>query len=408
MIDEREFRTWEKRRAQLAKSPDVKTLRRPLPNGKTLPLGYVRSGTGASTPVLVLPGGPGLASVAPYRLFRAASAKRGLDVVMVEHRGIGMSRRTDEGADLEPGVVSITNVLDDLRAVLDAEGIERVVVYGSSYGSYLAGAFGARHPERVAAMILDSAKLGAGSRQAAGKALNELYWHGTPPTWDVAARIRTLGEQGTLNARESGFPIQFLHEFGGPEAVDAMLTLREHGKGARVWAWIRRLGAADVTRSRPFMMELDLVGRIAFTELGHGAPHDGRYGPLATDETFVDVASRFPPFEAEPYDLREALPRFTWPMLVLSGDRDIRTPRATAEEITAKAPNATLIPIHDHGHSALDTAQGVALDAMRQLATQGSTTPNLGLKDVAAPRTVIGRLISMRLTLAKLLPKGLS
>lgn len=408
MDDNHQTTAWKKQYDQLSKTPGVKTVRRPLPGGRSFLLAYVRSGPQAPTPILVLPGGPGLASVLPYGMLRAGAAKRGLGVVMVEHRGIGMSRKTDAGTDLEPSDLTVAAVLADVVAVLDAERIEQVILYGSSYGSYLAAAFGARYPGRVAGMILDSAMLDAASQHVATKCLNELYWHGTPATSDQAERVRSLVANGTLAAPTAGFPLQFLHEFGGPEAVASMLALRERGKGARVWEWIRRLGAADVMQSRPFLMEFDLVGRIAFTELNYGAPHDPAHGPLATDETFADLASRFPPFEAEQCDIRGTLPSFDWPTLVISGDRDIRTPRTTAEEIVASAPHAVLVPVRDHGHSALDTAQQVALDAMQHLAGPRTMAPNEGLQDLAARRSIIGRLLAARLNVARYLPNGWS
>lgn len=404
MDDSHEVTAWKKRCDRLSRAPGVKTVRRPLTNGRSLLLAYVRNGPQASTPILVLPGGPGLASVMPYRMLRAGAAKRGLDVLMVEHRGVGMSRKADAGTDLEPSDLTVEAVLADLVAVLDAEGIEQVIVYGSSYGSYLAGAFGADYPGRVAGMILDSAMLDAASQHVATKHLNELYWHGTSTTSDQAERVQSLVANGTLAANAAGFPLQFLHEFGGPEAVAAMLALRERGKGARVWAWIRKLGAADVMQSRPFLMEFDLVGRIAFTELDYGAPHDPAHGPLTTDDTFADLAKRFPPFEAEPRDIRGALPGFDWPTLVISGDRDVRTPRTTADEIVARAPRAELVRVRDHGHSALDTAQQVALDAMQHLADPGAMAPEGGLQDFAARRSIIGRILAARLNLAKYLP----
>lgn len=401
-------KAWQRRYDQLAKVPGVSTVVRSLPSGKTLPLAYVRSGPRASTPILVLPGGPGLASVLPYRMFRADAAKRDLDVLMVEHRGVGMSRKAKNGADLEPSEITVATVLADLVAVLDAEGLDQVIVYGSSYGSYLAGAFGARHPGRIAGMVLDSAVLDAANQRAATKRLNQLYWHGTPSTSDDASRVRALVASGALAAATAGFPLQFLHEYGGPQAVASMLALRERGKGARVWEWIRRLGAADVMQSRPFVMEFDLVGRIAFTELDYGAAHDPADGPLRADEGFADLATRFPPFDSEPCDLHAALPSFDWPTFVVSGDRDIRTPRATAEEIVADAPHARLVPVRDHGHSALDAAPHVALAVLEQLARQGADARDdaatAGVLDLAGRPSVIGRLLSTRLTLAKSLP----
>jgi proline iminopeptidase len=46
----------------------------------------VRTGRKSAHPLVVIPGGPGTASVALYRLRRRAAGE-GLDVIMVEHRG---------------------------------------------------------------------------------------------------------------------------------------------------------------------------------------------------------------------------------------------------------------------------------------------------------------------------------
>ena len=66
---------------------------------------YVRTrprGNGPGVPVVLVPGGPGLASVAPYRRLRALAARRGLDVLMVEHRGVGLSQRGTRGQTCRP------------------------------------------------------------------------------------------------------------------------------------------------------------------------------------------------------------------------------------------------------------------------------------------------------------------
>ena len=97
-----------------------------------------------------------MASIGHYQGLRRRAAAAGLDVIMVEHRGVGMSRHDDTGADLPPEALTIEQVVDDIAAVLDDAAVEQAVVYGTSYGSYLAAGVGVRHPGRVAAMVLDS------------------------------------------------------------------------------------------------------------------------------------------------------------------------------------------------------------------------------------------------------------
>jgi pimeloyl-ACP methyl ester carboxylesterase len=133
---------------KLAALPGVRSVRRPVTgtSGDQFDLYYVRSGPITSHPLVIIPGGPGVASIGHYRGMRRRAAEAGLDVIMVEHRGIGMSRHDDSGADLPAAALTVEQVVDDVAAVLDDVGIGSAVVYGTSYGSYLAAGVGVRHP----------------------------------------------------------------------------------------------------------------------------------------------------------------------------------------------------------------------------------------------------------------------
>ena len=148
---------------KLAAMPGVRPVRRPVtPNGDDeFDLFYVRTGKKSVNPLVIIPGGPGAASIALYRGLRRHAAARGLDVIMLDHRGVGMSRHDDQGADLPPEALTIDQAVNDIAAVLDDAQVEKAVVYGTSYGTYLAAGFGVRHPDRVHAMVLDSPLLSA-------------------------------------------------------------------------------------------------------------------------------------------------------------------------------------------------------------------------------------------------------
>ena len=87
-----------------------------------------------------------MASIGSYQGLRRRAAAAGLDVIMVEHRGVGLSRCDESGADLPPDALTIEQVVDDMTAVLDDAQVDRAVVYGTSYGTYLAAGLGVRHP----------------------------------------------------------------------------------------------------------------------------------------------------------------------------------------------------------------------------------------------------------------------
>lgn len=348
----------------IARASGVRHVLRPVaPDADTaFDLAYLRAGAPSAAgrpPAVVIPGGPGVATVLPYRRFRAEAGARGLDVIMVEHRGVGLSRTDPGGRDLPRAAMSVRQVVDDVAAVLDAEGVDRAVVYGSSYGSYVAAAFGARHPGRVAAMVLDSPVLTARDHLAAREEMRRLYLDGaTPATATAAGHLRALLATGDVAAEESGTVVAPVHELAGPRAVERLLEVRRRGGARRVWTGLLELAAAD--GSVPMLSEPELTDTIAFGELGFGPEPDGL--PLDVDLHLAERARRFP-ITGEVFDLPAALPGFTWPTAVLSGDRDLTTPRSVARRTVALTPDAVLVPLREHGHSALDTHRDAALAA---------------------------------------------
>ena len=93
--------------------PGVRTIERPLEGGGSFRLAYTRTGPEGELPILVIPDGPGLAAVLPYQRLRTTSEKLGLNLLMMEHRGVGLSRVDQNGADLPRKAIAITEVLDD-------------------------------------------------------------------------------------------------------------------------------------------------------------------------------------------------------------------------------------------------------------------------------------------------------
>jgi DNA-binding SARP family transcriptional activator/pimeloyl-ACP methyl ester carboxylesterase len=72
---------------------------------------------------------------------------RSCKVVLYDRRGIGFSAAPERGYSLLAGV-------EDVRAVLDAVGAEKAVLWGLTDGGPMAIAFAVRYPERVAGLIL--------------------------------------------------------------------------------------------------------------------------------------------------------------------------------------------------------------------------------------------------------------
>jgi class 3 adenylate cyclase len=77
----------------------------------------------------------------PRRLARFAR------VITFDKRGVGLSDRVDQAATLEER-------MDDVRAVMDAEGVERAALVGVSEGGAMSALFAATYPERTTSLVL--------------------------------------------------------------------------------------------------------------------------------------------------------------------------------------------------------------------------------------------------------------
>jgi pimeloyl-ACP methyl ester carboxylesterase len=292
-----------------------------------------------------------------YRGLRRRAAAAGLDVIMIEHRGVGMSRHDDSGADLPPEALTVDQVVDDLAAVLDDAHVDTAVVYGTSYGSYLAEGLGVRHPGRVGAMILDSPLLSRHDIAEARDAIRGWLLDGEhPETVALAPKVRRLVATGMMTPM-AGQIAATVYGYGGASLLDRQLDLLLDGR-IMLWRSLSRFSNV-VNRKAPYRYEIDLVSRIAFRELDYAPEPDGL--PLdpavAIRETLTETAA----FEAEPYDLVAEMPKFDWPTVVVSGGRDLVTPPAVAERVASLLPNAVLLALPTMAHSALDFREPAAL-----------------------------------------------
>lgn len=358
-------------RAKLAALPGVRRIRRPVTpqGGEEFDLHYVRTGPRGATPLVVIPGGPGMASIAAYSGLRARAADVGLDVIMVEHRGVGMSRRLDSGADLPPDALTITAVVDDVAAVLDDAGVENAAVYGTSYGTYLAAGVGVRHPARVSAMVLDSPLLNRDDYALVRQEARALLWSADT---EVADKVRTLTTAGALVPEDLTMAAA-IYGLGGAELLERHLDRLLEGRRA-VWNAMRRIALHGARRTVPYRSEADLVGPIGFRELNFAGTPDGL--PLDTTLTWREVPGADTPFEGEPFDLVTDLTRFDWPTVIVSGGRDLITPAAVADRIAELTPTSSLVRLPTAAHSILDTRRQAALTiATEVVAGRGGGLP---------------------------------
>lgn len=352
-----------RRRVQdrLAALPGVRPVRRPVSpdSGERFDLYYVRAGRKSAHPLVIIPGGPGVASVQMYKGLRRRAAAAGLDVIMIEHRGVGMSRHDDSGADLPPEALTVNQVVDDVAAVLDDANVDSAVVYGASYGTYIAAGVGVRHPGRVHAMILDSPLLSRNDIVIVRRAIRRLLLKGDgPETAALAPKMRKLVDAGIMNAAATQI-VATVYGYGGADLLERQLDLLLDGRKLLWWV----LSRFTTLRNLPYRYEEDLVSRIAFRELNYAAEPDGL--PLDPAAAERDARTQTVTFEDEPYDLVAEMPGFGWPTAVISGGRDLITPPAVADRVASLLPHAVLVKLPSMAHSALDFREPAALAIAR-------------------------------------------
>lgn len=123
-----------------------------LPVGDGHVIYWEQVGNPRGKPVLFLHGGPGAGAGAVHRRFFDPAVWR---VLIFDQRGAG--RSTPLGglaANTTPDLIA------DIEALRAYHGIEKFVLFGGSWGSTLALAYGQAHPERVAGMVLRGIFLG--------------------------------------------------------------------------------------------------------------------------------------------------------------------------------------------------------------------------------------------------------
>ncbi len=352
-----------RRRVQdkLAALQGVRPVRRPISPGsrEEFDLYYVRAGRKSAHPLVIIPGGPGVASVQMYKGLRRRAAAAGLDVIMIEHRGVGMSRHDDSGADLPPEAITVNQVVDDIAAVLDDAHVDAAVIYGASYGTYIASGFGVRHPGRVRAMILDSPLLSRHDIVIVRRAIRRLLLRGdSPETATLAPKMRKLVDAGVMTAAATQV-VATIYGYGGAGLLERQLDLLLDGRKLLWWALSRFTTLSNL----PYRYEEDLVSRIAFRELDYAAEPDGL--PLDPAVAEREARTQTATFEDEPYDLAAEMPYFGWPTAVVSGGRDLITPPAVAVRVASLVPNAVLLTLPTMAHSALDFREPAAVAIAR-------------------------------------------
>jgi pimeloyl-ACP methyl ester carboxylesterase len=388
----------------------------------------------SKTAVLALAGGPGQAAL-PLGEFIAKAIAPALDtrdLLVFDQRGTGASDPLSCGAlsslsgsasqafercalEIGParGGYTTQESVADIEAIRQAAGYEKLVLYGTSYGTKVAEEYAERYPQHVESLLLDSVVPPNGPEpfsiptfQAIGSALGELCSNNacagitTNPLGDIAAltaqlrkrplsgsvydgsghrHTTTLDESGLLGVLEAGDLNPALRALL-PAAVrsalrnypDPLLRLQALAEGL----------IPNVPGGRPVeeSEQIDEALFVTTTCEEQQFPWQ-RSAPAATRLAEATGAlNALPSTDFYPFDAATALGNSLleacdgWPdasaasvvpgvlpnvpTLILSGAQDLRTPTSNARQVAALIPDAQLLVVPYTGHSVIGSDFG--------------------------------------------------
>lgn len=247
--------------------------------------------------LIVLHGGPG----ADHSIFRPVldGLSDVAQVIYLDHRGNG---RSDDG---DPAHWTLAQWGDDLRAFCDALGIVRPIVFGASFGGFVAQSYATRHADHPRAVILAN----------------------TTARMDFDAVFAAFGQAG----------------------------------GARVAAAARSYWMAPTPERR------EVYFRECLPLYAVSAP-DPNMMARCIVKAPVAMAFNGPANEMGDFDFTAALAALCCPVMVISGDRDVMMPPLFSDRIAAALTNTTAVRLHlaDCGHLATVDAPDALLAGIRQ------------------------------------------
>jgi pimeloyl-ACP methyl ester carboxylesterase len=398
--------------------------------------------------VLALAGGPGQATL-PLGEFIAQAIAPALstrDLLLFDQRGTGSSnplacvalsapdgsiagsRFTDCANELGParGAYTTAESVEDIEALRQAAGYEKLVLYGTSYGTKVALDYAERYPQNVEALVLDSTEtpsgpdpFGVNTFKAMRPALAEVCSH------DACAGVSKspVAELATLIARTDASPISgYVYSEHGkrvkarlstgelyglmlegdlnpalradmPAAIHAAV---EHDPDPLLRLLALRYDSQSVSSEENNEIDVTLFYDTACEETEF--PWQ-RAAPASTRAVEAEralqalPASDFYPFPQEAALLQGNIPAcLEWPdaapappsegalpdvpTLILSGGQDLRTPTENALEVAKLIPDAQLLKVPYTGHSVIGSdLSGCSKTALAEFFTGAHVTP---------------------------------
>jgi len=261
-------------------------------------------------PVLFLHGGPGGGCSPEHRRFFDPEVFR---VVLFDQRGSGNSTPTGDVTDN-----TTPHLVHDIELLRSYLGIGKALVFGGSWGSTLALAYGQTHPDHCLGFVLRGVFLGRGS---------EIEWflyglrHIFPEAWRSFAEMLPVNERGDLLGG-------YLKRLFDPDP-------RVHLPFARAWSEYEG-------HCSTLLPNAELVRHFADEALGLArleAHYFAHHCFLAPNQLLINL-----------YRIRHL------PASIVQGRYDMVCPIVSADDLARAWPGSRYVVVNDAGHSVWEPA----------------------------------------------------
>ncbi|MCO6427589.1 prolyl aminopeptidase [Nitrosomonas communis] len=278
---------------------------------------WEQSGNANGIPVLFLHGGPGAGSTPGHRRFFDPAYYR---IIIHDQRGAGRSTPLGEIQDN-----TTPHLIEDIEALRQHLGIERWLVFGGSWGSTLALAYGEAYPACCLGFILRGIFLCRKS---------EIDWflyglrHFFPEAWhDFVAPLSPRERNDILAA--------YYQRLLNPDPAVHMPAAR---------AWSRYEGRCSTLLPSPETVNY-FSGDIVALGLARMEAHYFSHNIFLPENTLLDNINKL-------HDL---------PAVIVQGRYDAVCPIVSADDLYRAWPQAEYVIIDDAGHSAWEPGIRAAL-----------------------------------------------
>lgn len=269
---------------------------------------WEQSGNPAGVPVVFLHGGPGAGSSPAHRRFFDPAFYR---IVIFDQRGAGRSTPHGELKDN-----TTPHLIADMETLRTKLGVERWLVFGGSWGSTLALAYGEAHPDRCLGFVLRGIFL---CREQEAEWFLHGMRHVFPEAWHKFVGAIPEAERADLLDA-------YVRRLSHPDPA-------VHMPAARVWSTYE--GACSTLLPNPDTVAYFSGDHVALG-LARIEAHYFRHRVFLPENALLENVHR----------LRHI------PAVIVQGRYDMVCPTVTADDLHRAWPEAEYTVVSDAGHSA--------------------------------------------------------